>query len=263
MSIEPEIVDFAQELARAARSETMHRWANGVAPTGKPSSSGFDPVTEADVEAERAMRVLIETRYPAHGITGEELPDRAAAGPYTWSLDPVDGTRSFICRLPTWVTLIGLLEHGQPKLGVVDAPCLDELYVGHGTDAVMIAGGARTRIRTSGCAAIAEARLSTTDPYLFAGAQAHAFEQLRGAARTIRFGHDGYAYARLAAGSIDLVVEAGLKPHDFNALIPLVTAAGGAIGNWRGQADCSDGQIVAAASQALFDHAVGVLQSAA
>ncbi len=263
MSVAPEIVSFAQELARAARVETLPRWADGVAARGKPSAGGFDPVTEADVEAERAIRALIEARYPDHGITGEELPDRPAAGPYTWSLDPVDGTRSFICRLPTWVTLIALLENGRPVLGLVDAPCLDETYVGHGSTAVMLIGDVQTGLRASGCERIEEARLSTTDPYLFTGAELEAFDQLRGSARTIRFGHDGYAYARLAAGSIDLVVEAGLKPHDYNALIPLVAAAGGVVGNWSGGQDCSDGRIVAASSPALFDHAVSVLESAA
>jgi fructose-1,6-bisphosphatase/inositol monophosphatase family enzyme len=127
---------------------------------------------------------------------------------------------------------------------------LDERYLG-------FAGA--TGLAASGCRTLAEARFSTTDPYLFAGTEAEGFGRLRRAARVTRYGLDAYSYARLAAGSIDLVAESGLKPHDYNALIPVVRAAGGVIGNWRGEADFSDGQVLAAATAELFEAAVGLL----
>ncbi|TMJ12738.1 MAG: inositol monophosphatase family protein [Alphaproteobacteria bacterium] len=243
----PELVAFAHRLADAARAETLPRWRTGLDADDK-GGRDFDPVTDADREAERAMRALIEAEYPEHGIAGEEFPDRAASGPFCWSLDPVDGTRSFICGLPNWVTLIALLEDGAPVLGLIDAPCLGERYVGF--------EGAEG-LRTSGCTALAEARLSTTDPYLFE--DPGQWERLRGAARTVRYGHDGYAYARLAAGSLDLVVECGLKPHDYNALIPVVRAAGGMIGDWHGGEDFGAGNVIAAATRALYEEAVALL----
>ena len=255
MYVTAELIAFAQELANVARAETLRRWSGTVTAENK-SQAGYDPVTEADREAERAMRELIRSRYPGHGVTGEEWPDEPADGPFSWSLDPVDGTRSFICQLPNWVTLIGLLESGRPVLGLIDAPCLDELYVGSGEEAWLISGNGRSRLRTSGCNDLRDVRLSTTDPFLFEEGAAHAFDELRESVRTTRYGHDGYAYARLSAGSIDLVIESGLKPHDYNALIPVVRAAGGTIGDWRGGEDFVPGKVIAAASEKLYEDAV-------
>lgn len=253
--MDADLIAFAQELAAAARRETLHRWASGTAAENK-GVAAFDPVTEADREAERVMRDLIRERFPDHGITGEEWPDEEGADVYRWSLDPVDGTRSFICRLPTWVTLIGLLREERPSIGLVDAPCLEETYWGTGNEAWIAVRGERSPIRTSDCTRIADARFSTTDPVMFDGAAQPAFDRLRRDVKTVRYGHDGYAYARLAAGSIDLVVEAGLKPFDYNAVIPLVTAAGGTVGDWFGGQQYAGGRIIAAATAELYEEAV-------
>jgi myo-inositol-1(or 4)-monophosphatase len=250
-----ELAAFAEELARVARSETLYRWLEGCAAENK-APSGFDPVTDADRAAELAMRRLIAERFPDHGITGEEWPDEPGAGDLTWSLDPIDGTRSFICGLPTWTTLVALLDRGAPVLGLVDAPSLDETYIGFAGHAWMRRDQDRSLVRTSSCTRLSDARLSTTDPALFDPDSGAAFDRLRSAVRTVRYGHDGYAYARLAAGSLDLVVETGLKPHDYNALIPLVSGAGGAIGDWRGRHDYDGGRIIAASTPELFEAAL-------
>lgn len=255
MDIAADLAPFAEELAAAARVQTLHRWADVVVAQNK-SGCGYDPVTDADREAERAMRALIGSRFPDHGITGEEWPDKPAEGRYSWSLDPVDGTRSFICRLPNWVTLAALLEDGRPVLGMIDAPCLDELYLGFCDTAVLISRDGREPIMASGCTQLAEARLSTTDPFLFDDGSAEAFDRIRRAVRTTRYGHDGYAYARLAAGSIDLVIENRLQPHDYNALIPVIRAAGGVVGDWRGGEEFARGKLIAAASRQLYEEAV-------
>jgi len=244
---------FAGRLADAARAETLERWRAGCAAEGKAGAADFDPVTEADRGAERAMRALIEAEFPDHGIFGEEFEDRPARGRWAWSLDPVDGTRSFICRLPTWTTLIALLDEGRPVLGVIDAPVLGERYVGWG-EAAWRNG---EPVRASGCARLAEARVSTTDPYLFE--DMGVWERIRGAARTTRYGHDGYGYACLAAGGLDLVIECGLKAHDYNALVPVVRGAGGWIGDWEGGEDFAAGRVIAAASRRLYEEAVGVI----
>ena len=244
---------FASRLAEAARAVTLRAAEFEV--EDKSKGGLYDPVTEADREAELAMRALIEADYPDHGIAGEEHEERPARCAHSWSLDPIDGTRSFICGLPSWTTLIALLEDGAPILGLIDAPRLDELYLADGKHAWLNG----EPIRTSPCRALTEARLSTTDPFLFAGGEAEAFERLRRAARVARYGLDAYGYARLAAGAIDLVAESGLKPHDWHALVPVIRGAGGVIGNWRGGADLGEGQILAAATQELFDAAVASL----
>jgi myo-inositol-1(or 4)-monophosphatase len=258
-----QFLPFAKSLAAAARAETLPRWRTACPSEDKGGTVDYDPVTDADREAERAMRALIEAKCPDHGIQGEEFPDRPAAGPWCWSLDPVDGTRSFTCGLPNWVTLIALLHEGRPVLGLIDAPCLDELYVGHGGEGSLVRSGAEAPLSVSDCRGLGKARFSTTDPYLFSGAEAEAFEALRRQVRTTRYGHDGYGYARVAAGSLDLVVENSLKPHDYNALIPVVRAAGGVIGDWRGGEDFAAGKIIAAATLQLFEAAVACMKVAA
>jgi myo-inositol-1(or 4)-monophosphatase len=250
---------FARDLARAARRETLPGCRGGLQGVENKLAEGFDPVTEYDRNSEAAIRRLIEARFPDHGIAGEELPDRPSAGRWSWSLDPIDGTRAFVCGLPSWTTLIALLDEGQPVLGAVDVPRLDELYLGHSGDGRMTGGGEERRLAVSGCRTVREARLATTDPYLFEGAEAQGFERLRRSARLTRYGLDAYAYALVAAGSLDIVAESGLKPHDYNALVPLVRAAGGAVSNWSGGSDLSAGQIVAAASQALLEEACRLL----
>lgn len=250
-----ELIAFAEELAAAARTQTLVRWANGCAVEDK-GGGAFDPVTEADREAERVMREMVHARFPDHGVSGEEWGDEPGTGRWSWSLDPVDGTRSFVCRLPTWVTLVALLRDTQPYLGLVDAPCLDETYIGVSGEAWMIWRGEKRPISASRCARLDEARFSTTDPIMFDGAPYAAFDRLRRDVKTVRYGHDGYAYARLAAGSLDLVIENGLKPYDYDALIPIVTGAGGVVGDWRGGQEFAGGRIIAAATRELYDDAV-------
>lgn len=256
-----EFVAFMHRLADATAVETLSERAEDSLIDNKAGHGGYDPVTDADRAAERAARALIERHYPDHAIQGEEYGDTPAHGRYTWSIDPIDGTRSFICGLPTWTTLIALLEHGTPVLGLIDAPRLRERYVGTENEAWISTDDQKRRLATSSCAALVDARLATTDPFLFAGEDAESFARVLRAAPVARYGQDGYAYARLAAGSIDLVIEAELKPHDYNALIPVIRGAGGVIGNWRGEDDFRDGKVLAAATPALFDAAVALLSS--
>ncbi|MGZ8997933.1 MAG: inositol monophosphatase family protein [Allosphingosinicella sp.] len=255
-----EFADFACLLADAARAVAMSDMRR-IATDKNEGVGGFDPVTAADTQAELEMRALIIARYPDHGIAGEELPERPARCGLGWSLDPIDGTRAYICGLPSWTILIALLEQGRPVLGLVDAPALDERYLGYEGSAKLIAGGGGQTLHASNCRHIAEARVATTDPYLFDGAEAEGFARLRAEARLTRYGYDAYAYARLAGGTIDLVVESGLKPHDHNALIPIVRGAGGVVGNWRGGNDVSGGDLVAAATPELFQQAVALLSN--
>lgn len=157
------------------------------------------------------------------------------------------------------MTLIALLKGADPVLGLVAAPALEERYWGLEDSAFMQRREETRAIRASGCTRLGEARLTTTDPALFADGDCEAFDRLRGRARLVRYGLDGYGYARLAAGSIDLVAEAGLKPHDYHALIPLVRGAGGVIGDWEGGQDFEGGRVLAAATPELFDEALALL----
>lgn len=258
----PDLLSFAHELADAARQVTLRHFRSALEVENKAGAGDFDPVTRADRDAETAMRTLIEKRYPDHSVTGEEFGERSGSGNYRWLLDPVDGTRSYACGLPTWTTLIALLQDGEPLVGIIDAPALDERYAGSAGESWVSCGGSAQRVRSSNCTRLTEARLSTTDPFLFAGATAEVFERLRSFARITRYGHDGYAYARLAAGDLDLVVECALKPHDHAALLPVVRGSGGVFGDWLGGCDFSAGNVIAAATPQLYDAAVEIMRSA-
>ena len=258
------LFDFFALLSATARSTIDEEIGQGLSPENKGGfdkhgGSLYDPVTEVDRAVERALRASIERRFPEDGIVGEDYGSVRGEARRIWSLDPIDGTRQLVCGLPCWTVLVGLVEDGVPIAGMIDAPRLGELVIGDGTQAMLLGDGDSLALRTSGVTRLAEARLSTTDPYLFDEVAGAGFERLRRAALLTRFGLDGYAYARIALGTIDLVAETGLKPHDWQALVPVVRGAGGVIGNWRGGEDMSGGDVLAAASQALFDEAVAAL----
>jgi histidinol phosphatase-like enzyme (inositol monophosphatase family) len=241
---------FAHRLADAAGAVILPYFRQAPDVENK-ASAGFDPVTAADRAAEQAMRELILAERPGDGVLGEEFPLHESRNGWSWTLDPIDGTRGFIAGSPTWCVLIALTFDGRPALGVIDQPHTGERFSGYGDQSSLLLRGDAHGLSVSGTPALESAILATTDPYLFEGREADLFAALRKDVRLTRFGMDAYAYALLAAGGIDLVVETGLGPHDIHALIPVVRGAGGLITDWRGGDDFATGQLVAAASRDL------------
>lgn len=245
---------FFASLSTVARAAIAAELERGLVADNKVAA-GYDPVTEADRAAERAMRAAIEATHPDHAIWGEEYGWTREGAGTVWSLDPVDGTRALVCGLPSWAVLVGLLDQGEHIGGMIDLPALGETLVG-------LDGETRRNgevVLSSGCALLAEARLSTTDPHLFVDEEWNAFERVRASVRVTRFGLDALAYARVATGDIDLVIENSLKRHDYDALIAVVRGAGGHVGDWQGGHDFTPGKVVAAASRQLYDQAVELL----
>jgi myo-inositol-1(or 4)-monophosphatase len=243
----PRLAAFAETLADAARAAILPHFRTDPGVENK-AHRGFDPVTEADRGAERAMRALIEAAFPDHGIEGEEYGLKPGTSGYAWVLDPVDGTRAFIAGLPLWGTLIGLTFEGRPILGVLDQAYLGERFIGyHGGPATLTDRTGQTRpLRVRPLERLTDAVLATTDPAIFTPAEAGGFEHIRATARLTRYGCDCYAYGMLALGAIDMVIEAGLKPHDIVALIAIIEAAGGVVTDWRGGPAWQGGQVIAA-----------------
>jgi myo-inositol-1(or 4)-monophosphatase len=267
MSDLAELRAFAESLAELARAETLPRFRSGLVADNK-WDHGFDPVTDGEREAERVIRAAIEARFPEHGILGEELGTKQTDSPWRWVLDPVDGTRAFICGVPTWATLIGLEKDGEPVIGVIDQPYTQERWVGDGERTELVRPEGRRVVRTSGLEDLARARLSTTDPRAegyFTAEEAAAFAAAAAQARLPRFGYDAYAYGLLACGELDAVAESFLQRYDYAALLPVIRGAGGVVTNWSGGpvSESPRGQLVAAASPALHERLVQVLARAA
>jgi myo-inositol-1(or 4)-monophosphatase len=248
------LLAFIDELADAARGAILPFFRQDLTVQNK-AAHGFDPVTDADRAAETAMRAVITARFPDHAIHGEEFADIVGASPWRWVLDPIDGTRAFMAGLPTWGVLIGLTHNGEPVLGALDQPYLQERFIGFPGGATFRGPQGERALKVRGCAVLTSATLSTTDPDLFTPPEKGAFDQVRAAARLTRLGLDCYAYGMLAAGHIDLVVESGLKPVDILPLVPLIEGAGGIVTDWRGRPVRSGGQVVAAASREILEEA--------
>jgi inositol-phosphate phosphatase / L-galactose 1-phosphate phosphatase / histidinol-phosphatase len=246
---------LAAVLADAAGAAIRPKFRTPLAVDDKPDQT---PVTAADRAAEAAMRRLIETRFPDHGILGEEFGARRETAEFVWVLDPIDGTKSFISGVPVFGTLIALMQDGRALLGVIDQPILGERWVGAVGRSTTL-NGAPVQCRP--CPGVHAATLFATTPQMFEGEDAAAFARVSAAAKLVRFGLDCYAYGLVAAGCIDLVVEAGLKPYDFCAMTPIVEGAGGVASDWRGQALelGSDGRVLVAGDRRAHRAALALL----
>lgn len=231
----------------------------------RDSHAAFDPVTEADRGAEAAIRALISERFPEHGVIGEEYGEDRPDAEFVWVLDPIDGTRAFISGLPLWTTLIGLRHQGRPVLGSIGQPYMDEIFIGHAGGSRLMARGQSTRIKVRDCANLTDAVISTTDPdACFDGAERGAWLQVRAAAKLARLGCDAYAYAMVAMGKMDMVIEAGLKSWDIEAAIPVIEGAGGLVTDWRGEPiGQNGGQMVISGDRRPLDEALVSLRRSA
>jgi histidinol phosphatase-like enzyme (inositol monophosphatase family) len=260
---------FALELATAAAAVAVPLFRQkDLSEINKGNASRadvhFDPVTEADKGAERAIRALINRHYPDHGIIGEEYGSENADADFVWVLDPVDGTRAFISGLPLWTILIGLRYQGRPVLGLIAQPVLQEIYLGSPLGSRLITPQGSTPLSVRACPALSDAVIGTTDPHLYSGDEVAAYAALRTATKLVRYGCDAYAFAMVAAGTMDIALETGLKPWDIEAIIPVIENAGGVVSNWHGQPVGPEaGQVIATGSQALLDAALTHLKPAA
>jgi len=251
-----EFLETANRLADASGAVIRPYFRSGIAIEDKPDES---PVTAADKGAEKEIRRLLEQLCPDHGILGEEFGTQGADSDHVWVIDPIDGTRSFICGVPTFTTLIALLRDGDPILGLIDQPVSGERWlgaVGHGTTL----NGAP--VTTKEPVALDRATMFTTTPDMYEEVDTPAFNRLWSTVHLTRFGLDGYAGGLLASGLIDLHVEGTMQPWDYMALIPVIENAGGIMTDWQGRRltlEAGRGLTVGASSPSVHDAALAVL----
>lgn len=244
-------IALAKRLADAAGDAIRPHFRADVGCERKEDAS---PVTVADRAAEEAMRRILKAEVPRDGIIGEEFGAEEGATGRSWVLDPIDGTTSFLVGRPIFGTLIALVVDGWPVLGIIDQPILKERWIGAAGKRTTFNG---TPVSTRACRKLDEATLATTGPHYF---DEHDGEHFMGlAARTdhrrMVMGGDCYNYALLASGHIDLVCEAGLKLHDWAALVPVVEGAGGTMCDWNGDPlhGGSDGHVLALGDPARLE----------
>lgn len=256
-----DIRETAHALADAARVQALQLFRSRDLDTDNKAGQGFDPVTAADRAAEAAMRDILARRRPDDAILGEEYGPKDGISGLRWVLDPIDGTRAFISGAPTWGVLIALEDGAGPVYGLIDQPYIGERFEGGPGLAEVNGPQGRAMLRTRQTRDLAQATLMTTFPEIGTQAEAGAFARVRDQVRLTRYGLDCYAYALLALGHVDLVIEAGLQPYDISAPVAVIQAAGGIVTNWQGGPAHGGGQVIAAANAGLHRQAMALLQS--
>ena len=261
----PALTELACRLADAASAAALpHFRSHTLGAENKRDDGAFDPVTIADHAAETAIRAILAEARPDDGIFGEEAGQSEGTSGLTWVIDPIDGTRAFISGLPTWGVLIALDDGQTGRIGVVDQPHIGERFVGvrgaDGDRAWLTFRGDTQPIRTRPCAGLSDAMLYTTTPDMFQGREWEGYRAVESHVRMARYGTDCYAYALIAAGHVDLVIESSLNAYDIAAPAALIQAAGGVVTDWRGS-DCRwGGQVVAAGDPAVHAQALEILR---
>jgi histidinol phosphatase-like enzyme (inositol monophosphatase family) len=254
---------FAVEAAEAAGPIALKYFRRGARVSDKATGGFFDPVTAADREIESQLRAEIGRRFPDHGVVGEEHGTIIGGSGLSWVIDPIDGTRAFISGMPAWGVMLGLVEDGEPRLGVVHQPFLGETFYGDRERAWLRAarsGREPVAMQARATRRLADAVLYCTHPSMFRDAgELAAFERVAAACRMPRFGGDCYAYCLLALGEIDMVVESGLQPYDILPLMPILEGAGAVVTDWQGRPPLQGGRVAVAATPELHAELLATL----
>jgi histidinol phosphatase-like enzyme (inositol monophosphatase family) len=259
MDIENELLNqlssFANQIADKSGEVVRRYYRNLNDVEAKEDSS---PVTIADREAEKTLRKMINQKYPEHGIQGEEFGIENEGAEYKWIIDPIDGTLSFMIGRPIFGTLIGLLKNNEPILGVIDQPINNERWVG--------ASNSKTKfndktVEFSNCQYLKDATLCTTAPNYYTPKKLAIFNEIASKAKYNIYGGDCYNYGLAASGNVDVVLDSGLKQHDFLPIIPIIKGSGGIISDWNGNdLDInSNGDIIICSNKNLHDEILKVI----
>lgn len=254
-------LEVAEEMADAARAAILPFFRQTNLDTTNKLADGFDPVTIADRDAEKAMRKVLAHHRPEDGIFGEEFGREDGSSGRTWVLDPIDGTRGFISGTPTWGVLIALSTSDGPIMGVIDQPYIGERFVGSADVAQVSGPTGLARLKTRSTSTLDQAVVFTTFPEVGAPEDRAGFEAVAKQAKLTRYGMDCYAYALVAAGQVDLVIESGLNAYDIQAPIAVIEAAGGIVTDWQGAPAHDGGRALAAANPELHAAALEILRN--
>ncbi|WP_415857458.1 histidinol-phosphatase [Sagittula stellata] len=254
------LIGTAHALADAAGAAILPYFRSAGLTADNKLADGFDPVTVADRAAEQAMRQVLAERRPDDAILGEEYGKQSGSSGLTWVLDPIDGTRGFLAGTPTWGVLVALSDENGPRFGIIDQPYTGERFFGGLGQAAWRGPRGQGAMATRPTAALENALLFTTFPEVGQPQDRAGFEAVASRVKLVRYGMDCYAYALMAAGQIDLVIEAGLQAYDIQAPIAVIEAAGGIVTDWAGRPVHNGGRALAAANPELHAAALEILK---
>ncbi|SHJ03083.1 histidinol-phosphatase, inositol monophosphatase family [Shimia gijangensis] len=247
-------------MADAARDAILPHFRLPALVAANKEEGGFDPVTEGDRAAERAMRAVLAEHRPQDGIFGEEYGQSEGTSGLTWVLDPIDGTRGFISGTPTWGVLIALSDSTGPIFGIVDQPYIKERFVGGFGEAYVNGPHGRRDLQCRSDSTLSDAILFTTFPEVGSAQEGAAFKAVSDKVKLTRYGMDCYAYALVATGQVDLVIEACLNAYDIQGPMAVVQAAGGIVTDWQGGPAHDGGRVIAAANARVHAEALAILK---
>lgn len=255
------LIRAASEIVQSAGSIALDHFRVGVQVEDKRLHGVFDPVTEADRKIELFVREKLAQLDDTLAVVGEEF-GRSGSGDSYWIIDPIDGTRAFICGVPLWGTLLGLVINGVPVGSIMYQPFTKELYVSDSSGPRLVHEGRTTRLKTSSCTQIEEATVYSLDPRIIERINlSKPFWRLVERAKLLRWGGDCYSFAMVAHGCVDLVVDGGLEAYDIVPLIHLIESAGGVVTDLHGNRPMNGGTLVAAANPQLHQAALDVLNN--
>ena len=265
MNIDPELTAdltrVAHLMADASRAVISPYFRSADLGQDNKLAGGYDPVTEADRAAERVMREILAEHRPDDAILGEEYGAQSGTTGLTWVLDPIDGTRGFVSGTPTWGVLIAVGPETGPIIGIIDQPYVGERFLGTPKGATLAHNGQTRAIHTRAARPLSQAVVFTTFPEVGSPTEGAAFRAVSERAQLTRYGMDCYAYALVASGQVDLVIEAGLNAYDIQGPLALIQAAGGIVTDWEGGPAHQGGRVIAAANANIHAEALAILRA--
>ncbi len=259
MPDEDSLIAAAHDVADAARVATLRHFRTDALAADSKETARFDPVTVADRESETAMRAVLARLRPDDGILGEEFAATTGTSGWTWVIDPIDGTRGYLSGAPTWGVLIAVADATGPRYGIIDQPYIGERFEGGFGRAGVNGPQGHAALRCRPPRPLSQAILYSTFPEVGTADEGAAFRRVAGQVRLVRYGTDCYGYALVAAGQVDLVIEAGLQPYDVQAPMAVIEAAGGLVTDWQGRRNPQGGQVIAAANPEIHRAALALL----
>ena len=255
----PIYANFLNKLAKDLTSFYYSKLNKTFKVSNKLKGKGYDPVTTSDKAFEKFIRSKIKNKFPDHQIVGEEFGHKKTNSNFTWVIDPIDGTRSFVIGNPTWSNLISLNYKGNPILGLANFPVLKKYYINHSDKAAYVVdNGKRKKITVNKKVSFKDVKVSAAFHGWLSLDKQKKIPQIL---KRMQFPcADALSYSHFAEGKLDVVIQCGNKIWDIHALIPIIKAAKGVVSTWKNDDAKKAGNIICSANKSLHNKMLKILK---